>query len=54
MFPSLVSETLTSRKGTLVGECELVNQIYTETVFSLLYTRLSLTACIKLIYQVPR
>ena len=25
MFPSLVSETLTSRKGTLVGECELVN-----------------------------
>ena len=24
MFPSLVSETLTSRKGTLVGECELV------------------------------
>ena len=25
MFPSLLSETLTSRKGTLVGECELVN-----------------------------
>ena len=25
MFPSLVSETLTSRKRTLVGECELVN-----------------------------
>ena len=25
MFPSLVSETLTSRKGTLVGKCELVN-----------------------------
>ena len=25
MLPSLVSETSTSRKGTLVGECELVN-----------------------------
>ena len=25
MFPSLVSETLLSRKGALVGECELVN-----------------------------
>ena len=28
MLPSLVSETLTLRKGTLVGECELVNIIY--------------------------
>ena len=25
MLPSLVSETLTLRKVTLVGECELVN-----------------------------
>ena len=25
MLPSLVSETSTSRKETLVGECELVN-----------------------------
>ena len=27
MLPSLVGETLTSRKVTLVGECELVNFI---------------------------
>ena len=25
MLPSLVKETSTSRKGTLVAECELVN-----------------------------
>ena len=29
MLPSLVSETLTSRKGTLVRECEPVNGVET-------------------------
>ena len=38
MFLSLVSETLTSKKGTLVGECELVNLIFFVFYLFLLFT----------------